>query len=230
MTRGRILLFVALFVVGLIMLMPLSVALPLFGLTQQGFSARAANGTIWSGTLADARIGRLALGDMAVGLRPVSLLIGRVRIDMQSVLGRASMTSASTGFALDDATVQLDTARLFAPLPVTQVDLTDVSVTFASGACRKAEGRARAVFTGDVGGLTLTQGLSGGVRCDGGALLLPLVSQSAMERLTLRISGGGGYRADFIVKSTDPVLATRLASAGFAPVPGGFVRRLAGKF
>jgi general secretion pathway protein N len=229
MTRGRIVLFVGVLVLALIVFLPLSVALSMFGLTKHGLSARAATGTIWSGKLVEARIGRLAVGDVAVGLKPLPLVVGRATIVLQNALGRAAMTSTKSGFAIDNATAHLSTARVFAPIPLDGLDLTGVSVAFAANKCDKASGRVRATFSRDVGGLALAQGLSGAVRCDGGVLLLPLVSQSAMERLNLHIQGNGGYRAEFFVRSTDPAMAAKLGSAGFAPTPSGFVLRLSGK-
>lgn len=229
MTRGRIFLFAGVFLLSLIFLMPLSVALSMFGLTEQGLSARAASGTVWSGKLFEARIGQIAVGDVAVGLKPLPLVVGRATIDMESAIGRGALTSMKSGFAIDDATVKLATARAFTPIPLDALDLTNVSVTFTNSRCAKAQGRVRATFAGDVGGLSLAQGLSGVARCEGGALLLPLVSQSAMERLNLYLRHDGGYRAEFRVRSTDPAMAAKLGSAGFAPAPGGFVLRLAGK-
>ena len=229
MTRGRIFLFAGAFLLSLLLLMPLSVALSMFGLTDQGLSARAASGTVWSGKLVEARIGQIAVGDVAVRLKPLPLLVGRATIDMESPFGRGALTSLKSGFAIDDATVKLATARVFTPIPLDALDLTNVSVKFSGDRCEKAQGRVRAAFTGDVGGLSLGQGLSGVVRCEGGALLLPLVSQSAMERLNLYLRHDGGYRAEFFVRSTDPAMSGKLGSAGFAPAPGGFVLRLAGK-
>ncbi len=229
MTRGRIVLFVGLLLLALIVFMPLSVALAMFGLTGQGLAARSASGTIWSGTLVEARIGRLTVGDVAVGVRPLPMLAGRAQMDLQSPLGRGALTSTKGGFALDNATAKLSTARIFAPIPLDALELSNVSFAFVGNKCEKAQGRVRAMFSGDVGGLSLAQGLSGVARCDGGVLLLPLVSQSAMERLNLTIQGNGDYRAEFLVRSTDPAMAAKLIAAGFAPVPGGFVLRLAGK-
>lgn len=229
MTRGRIMLFVGLLLLSLILFLPLSLALSALGLTGQGLSARAASGTVWSGRLSEARIGDIAVGDVTVGLKPLSLLAGRASIVMQSALGRGALTSMKSGFAIDDATAKLSTARTFAPIPLDGLDLTNVSVTFVGGKCEKAQGRVRATFTGDVGGLSLSQGLSGAARCERGALLLPLVSQSTMERLNLYLQGDGGYRAEFFVRSTDTAMAGKLGAAGFAPAPGGFVLRLAGK-
>jgi general secretion pathway protein N len=229
MTRGRIILFVGLFLLAMVIFMPLSLALSMFGLAGQGLSARSASGTIWSGRLVEARIGRLAVGDLSVGLRPFALVTGVAKMDLQSPLGRGALTSMKRGFALDNATAKLSTARLFAPIPLDSLDLSNVSIAFTGNKCDRAEGRIRATFAGDVGGLSLAQGLSGVARCDGDVLLLPLVSQSAMERLTLYIQGNGDYRAEFLVRSTDPAMAAKLGAAGFAPAPGGFVLRLAGK-
>ncbi len=226
MTRGQILLFVGVLILALIIFMPLSMALSMFG---QGLSARTATGTIWSGKLVEARIGRLAVGDVSVALKPLPLFAGRATIGLQSPLGRGAMTSMKGGFGVDNATATLPTAGLFAPIPLDGIDLTNVSIAFAANKCDKAAGRVRATFSSDVGGLLLAQGLSGVARCDGVTLLLPLVSQSAMERLNLHIQGDGGYRAEFFVRSTDPAMAAKLGAAGFAPVPGGFVLRLAGK-
>jgi general secretion pathway protein N len=226
MTRGQIFLFVGFLLLALILLMPLSLALSMAG---DGISARAATGTIWSGKLVEARVGRLPLGDVSVGLKPLDLLQGRVGIGMQSAFGRGTMTSSGRDFAASGVTANLDGAALFAPLPIDRIDLANVSAAFESGRCKRGEGRVRATFSGDVGGLSLAQGMSGVARCDGPALLLPLVSQSAMERLNLHLQGDGGYRAEFMVRSTDPALAAKLTASGFVPAPGGFVLRLAGK-
>lgn len=229
MTRGRIFLFVGGLLLSLIVLMPLSMALSMFGLTRHGLSARTASGTIWSGQLVEARIGSLPVGDVSVGLRPWGLLTGWPRIDLVRAPGRGGLVATRNDFAVIDATAKLATMRVFAPIPLDSLDLSTVSAMFSGGKCQRAQGRVRATFSRDVGGLSLAQGLSGEARCDGGALLLPLVSQSAMERLNLHIQGDGGYRAEFFVRSTDPAMAATLGSAGFAPAPGGFVLRLAGK-
>ncbi len=229
MTRGQIALFVGLLLVFLVAFMPLSLALSMIGTTGQQLSARTATGTIWSGRLSEASVGPIAVGDVSVGLKPLSLLAGQTSIFMQSLVGRGTLTSLTRGFAIDDATAKLSTASVFAAIPLESIDLTDVSVAFVSGKCEKAQGRVRATFAGDVGGLSLAQGLSGAVRCEGGALVLPLVSQSALERLNLYLQGDGRYRAELFVRSTDPAMAAKLSLAGFAPTQDGFVMRLAGK-
>ena len=87
-------------------------------------------------------------------------------------------------------------------------------------AVSKAEGRVRAQMAGQFPGLNLTQGLSGVASCDGEALLLPLVSQSGLEKVNLRIWRSGRYVAEMRVETADAVLGDALAKAGFAGTGG----------
>jgi general secretion pathway protein N len=221
MTRGRIaILFAALLLVALVLTLPLRLVLP-----DSALSARAATGTIWSGRLQDARVGRVALGDLDVSVRPLALLTGSMRARVSGPLGSGDIVG---GRGVANATIRLPVAALFAPVPLTEIALDNASIIFERGRCEEAAGRVRATFAGDVGGLSLAQGLSGSARCEAGLLLLPLVSQSAMERLNLRIAGNGSYTAELIVRSTDPVLAAKLAGSGFASTQAGYILRLSG--
>ena len=228
MTLGRVALFVASVLVALVLFAPLSVALSVAGVGNP-LTARSATGTIWSGRLAEARIGGFDVGDAEVGLRPLSLLTGPPRISVRSAAGRADLVSSGPSAAIIDATAKLKIAGRFAPIPIDALELTDVSATFSNGRCARAQGRVRATIAGEVGGLSLAQGMSGSVRCGGDAALISLTSASTMERLLLRIDGAGAYRAELYVRSVDPVLATRLLAAGFIAAPGGFVQRATGK-
>src|SRR3546814_13358784 len=64
------------------------------------------------------------------------------------------------------------------------LDMEDVSIRFSGDHCGHAEGRVRAHVAGQVAGLNLSLGLSGFATCDGETVLLPLVSQSGMEKMT----------------------------------------------
>jgi general secretion pathway protein N len=221
MTRGRIaIIFAALLLAALVLTLPLAMAVP-----DRALSARAATGTIWSGRLLNAHVGRVALGDLNVAVRPLALLTGSVRARVSGALGTGEIVS---GHGVANMTARLPVATLFTPVPLTDLELDNVSAVFARGRCEQATGRVRATFAGDIGGLSLAQGLSGVARCEGGLLLLPLVSQSAMERMNLRIAGNGSYTAELIVRSTDPVLAAKLAASGFASTQAGYVMRLSG--
>jgi general secretion pathway protein N len=70
--------------------------------------------------------------------------------------------------------------------------------------------------------------LSGAVGCDGDALLMPLVSQSGLEKINLRIWRSGRYVADMRVETGDAALAGALAKVGFADVGGARVLKVEG--
>lgn len=230
----RVVLFLALLVLALIALFPMRIMLGATGLGSAGLSVREVRGSIWSARLAEARFGSAELGDMKARLNLFPLLVGRARIDLDraetggssSLKGAVSVTRHSIG--VDDVTARLPVARLFAPMPVAALDLSDVSIRFRQGACDRADGLVRAEIQGDVPGLALANGLSGTARCDGDAVLLPLASQSGMERLSLRIGKSGGYTADFVVRGADPAASRALEANGFAASADGLKLSVAG--
>jgi general secretion pathway protein N len=222
--------FLAAFAFALLALLPLRLGLDWFGLGNRGFSAREATGSVWLGAVREARFGQLALGDLGTSLDTLPLLAGQARIGVEGLGGRnlkGAFISSRNGFGVDDVTAQLGLAGAFAPLPLASLDLGDVGVRFEGGRCAQAEGRVRAALSGDIGGLPLPA-LAGVARCDAGLLLLPLASQSGGERLELRIGGDGRYRAELLVRPSQPGLGAALTAAGFAPAGGGYALRLSG--
>lgn len=213
------LVFAAMLAVALIVTLPLAIVLP-----TSVVAARAVSGTIWSGRLTDAVAGRVPLGTVDVAVRPLSLLSGAPRVALSGAVGRGTVSRAG----VDDATAQIPLTGQFGAIPIAGIGLEGVSVRFDDGRCARAQGRVSARFSGAIGGLSLAQGLTGAARCDGADLLLPLVSQSAMERLNMRVAASGRYRAEFIVKAGDEALAGKLGAAGFRPAQGGLVLRLSG--
>ena len=229
LTRMRAVVAIVLFaVVLLIEEMPLSVALPMATASDSGLTARRAEGTIWSGVLREARVAGLPLGDAVVGLQPFPLLSGEARLGFASPTLKGTATAGSATIGLGGATGSIDLAGRFAPLPLGTLSLEDMSVRFGDNRCDHAEGRVRATIVGSVGGLSLPGGLSGAARCDGAALLLPLASQSGLERIDLWLTGDGHWHANLSVKAGDPALAAKLLAAGFTPGPGGLTMRVAG--
>lgn len=212
---------------ALLLTLPLRIALGALGLPAQGLSARAAEGSIWSGRLVEARLAGVPLGDLRVGLHPLPLLAGRARLGFartgadaaDDARGRVTISRHLLG--LDGATLALPVARLFAPLPIRLVTLGDASVRFRDGICEAADGLVRAELAGAIGGVALPGGFSGTARCDGGALLLPLASQSGDERLALRLLGGGRYHVEVALRPADAAAQARLTAAGFAKAADG---------
>jgi general secretion pathway protein N len=231
---GRAALFAAMFAGALVLAFPLRLAASWFGLDRFGISAREVSGSVWRGRLGEARIADFAAGDVGARLNLLPLAMGRVRVDFtregeSADLLRGAISIGRNSVGIDDATARLPLGTALAPLPLLAIDLTDLSARFRDGMCRSAEGRVRAEIDGAVLGLALPGGLSGNARCDGGALLLPLVSQSAMESVSLRLFAGNRYRADFVVRPGEGG-SERLLAAGFAPSGDAYMLSVNGGF
>ena len=197
---GRTAFFLGAFAFALVALLPLRLAAGWFGFADRGLAARAATGSIWLGGLRDAQIGPVPVGDVSARLNVLPLLIGRARVSLgregEANPFRGAATLSRHSFGIDDATGRLSVGALFAPLPVSALELDDVSFGFANGRCARAEGNVRATLAGQVNGVALPSGASGTVSCAGDAVVLPLVSQTGMERLVLRLYADGRHRAD----------------------------------
>ena len=225
----------AMFAAALFLFLPLRLVLGWFGADDAGLTARTADGSVWAGSLTDAHLGQLALGDLKAHLSPWPLLIGRARIELDGredaarpFHGAVSVSRHRTG--IDDATASLPTGNLFAPLPVTRFDLDAVSAHFVDGACHDAEGRVSVSLTTAAAGIALPATLTGTARCDGEALLLPLTSSAGTESVTLRVLAAGTYAATFLVRPSDPDAAQKLELAGFAPTSAGHRLSIEGRF
>lgn len=232
---GRSVFFLAALAFALLATLPLRLAAAWFTLDGRGLSAREASGSLWSGALKEARFGAVPLGDLSARLNVLPLFLGRARLSLsraEEAGGRfdAAVLVTRHGFGLEEATGTIRLGALFAPAPLTTLDLQEVTAEFAGGRCEHAQGQVRAGLGGEAGGFVLSSALSGTARCDQGALLLTLAGQSGLEQVNLRIEGDGRWRIELAVRPTDPATQARLAAAGFAPGPGGYVRRIDGNF
>ena len=224
---------ILLFAFGFLLFMPMRIAIGLAGLERLGVAARDVRGTIWSGRIDQLMLGTTALGSVRAALSPMSLLAARVRIDVERRNGVAddisgALTVGIGRIGIDDVSGAIPLGRTFAPLPVGSFVMDDVTAYFSGDRCGHAEGRVRAQMAGQFPGLNLSQGLSGVATCDGDALLLPLVSQSGLEKVNLRIWRSGRYVADMRVETADPSLADALGKAGFADVGGARLLKIEG--
>ena len=231
----RTVFFLAAVAVALLVLLPLRAVAGWFDINGKGLAAREVEGSVWFGRLREAQFGPVLLGDVDARLNILPLFLGRARLSLHrdaeagGALDGAVLVSRHR-FGIEDLTGQLRTGSLFGPLPIATLDLSDVSVHFEGEQCESAEGEVRAGLAGEVAGLALPSGLSGTVRCQDGAALLPLTGQSGMEQVNISVSASGRWRADVVVRPTDPVAIQRLTAAGFVPGAGGYVRRIDGSF
>lgn len=236
-------LFGAMFVAALIALMPMRFALAVVGLGDYGLTAREVTGPVWAARINEAHVGDVVLGDARAALSPLALLVGRARI---AVSGPGPLVAAgNTGtdnnalrgavevnrhsFAIESVSAALPVGGALGALPVSRLDLSDVSVRFDNGSCSEAQGRVKAMLNAGIPGVALSQGMTGAARCDGGALLLPLVSQAGTETVNLRIRADGRYRGELVVQVNDPALASQLELAGFQPGPAGYMLAIEGR-
>jgi general secretion pathway protein N len=231
---GRTAFFIAALAFALVALLPLRVVVGWYGLDGRGLAAREATGSLWLGALREAQFGAVPLGDLKARLNLLPLFLGRARLSLSrdEPEGRfeGAVTVSRHSFGVDDVTGQLRTGAMFAPLPISSLDLADVTAHFEGGMCTHAEGEVRAAFAGEMAGLLLPSGLRGSARCAEGALLLPLTSQTGMEQVNLRFQADGRWRIDLAVRPADAGTVAPLVSAGFMPSGGAYVRRIEGSF
>jgi general secretion pathway protein N len=231
---GRSLFFLSAFLFCLVALLPLRLALAWLGFDARGFAVREAVGNIWVGGMREAELGPVPIGDVSARLRTLPLLVGRARIDLRRPGEegglKAGLTGSRHGFGLDDAEASLDTGAAFAPLPIQGLDLSGVTAHFENGVCATARGLVTARVAGSLAGLALPTSFSGEARCEGGALLLPLVSATRQERLQLELFDDGRYRIELLLAPADQTMRDRLGAAGFAASGGNYVLAAQGRF
>ncbi|MBA2920127.1 type II secretion system protein N [Sphingomonas sp. MAH-20] len=187
----RVVLFAALFVVALVVFLPLRLVL-----AGSGIAAREATGSIWSGTLREARIGPALIGDVGARVLPLPLLTGGLHLELSRPTAAADRLSGTLILsrnrrAIEGATGLIPLEVSLDALPATSVELTDVTLRFRDGQCDRAEGMVRANLAGGAG---FPASVSAALRCDRGAALLPFVVAPAGARIELRIFGDGRWQ------------------------------------
>lgn len=222
---------------ALIVLLPLRIVFDMAGLGARGVSARAVEGSIWSGTVRDLKIGKLSLGDLDTALSPSGLFGGELVLGMTRATDTPGqpplafkLAKSGESIAMRDASGEIATADLFAPLPLRSVSLDGVNVAFAGSTCSAASGAVRVNIEQSLFGLTLQRGLSGNLRCDGADLLVPLKGQSGLEQLDVRIKGNGRYSADFRLGGLPASAGPALSALGFRQQGDAMAIRIDGRF
>lgn len=215
---------------------PMRVALSLAGAGDAGIAAREIRGSVWSGTLIDARLGALPLGTVRASLSPLALLGGDTELSFartDELLGALSgRLHGDSPRGMSDVNGVTSLSGGLGMVPVDTIRFEGVSVRFdGAGKCVEAAGRLQLMVSAPIAGLDLARGLSGPLTCRDGRAQAALASQSGMERLTLSFDGQGAYRAQFAINvDRDPAMAAALAVLGFKPGSGGFVLTTTGRF
>jgi general secretion pathway protein N len=218
---GRRLYLLVAFLLLLAALLPLRVALDQLGFDEAGLSARAVTGSLWSGRLTEARARGVALGDLGAGLSFLPLLIGEARVELSGTGWKGTVVQSSDGAGVTGLTGRIGPGSVPPSLPIGSLEFTDVAAHFRDGVCAEAAGSLRVEPRADAAALANLGPLQGNLRCDGEALLAPLVSGSSRERVDLRLFADGRYRLSLIVQAGDPATAAALSAAGFIATAEG---------
>jgi general secretion pathway protein N len=224
-------------IAALLVLLPLRIVFDMSGLGSRGVSARAVEGSVWSGTIRDLRLGRLSLGDMDAGLSAGGLLRGETVLAMSRAADAPGqpplafdLARSGNSIAMRGASGDIATADLFAPLPLRSVTLDGANIAFAGRRCSDASGAVRVNIEQSLFGITLQRGLSGTLRCDGDDLLIPLRGQSGLEQMDIRITGAGRYTADFKLGGLAGGADAALSALGFRQQGDAMAIRINGRF
>lgn len=208
---------------ALLLLMPLG-----FAAKAMGISARHSQGTIMSGALRDASVGSVRIGDVNARLSILPLFAGKIGFALQrGVAPYAPGISGSVGKGFggiyaDDLTATVDGKGLMKGLDGGQLHFETFSFAFSGGKCANASGVVRLSLDESALDAVVPGGMIGNAECRKGDLVLPLMSQSTMERALVRIKADGSYQLTLSILEPAPAMAAALGLSGFQPVAGGF--------
>ena len=209
-----------------VLMMPLRVALSGSDLAQVGLSARQVAGSIWSGRIGDLMLGRQLLGTFDARVSPGGLLLGRVAMPFERL---GSPDGPLTGVlraggnlhGVEQLTGTLAVGPVFGSAPVQSLDLSQVTILFADGRCRRAEGRIAANLAISLGPVPLDRGFTGTLACEGQRVRARLATPGGGERIEFFLDHQGRVRGWITIRSPFPGLDTLLAVYGFTAGPDG---------
>lgn len=218
------------FFLALAAMFPLRVALAMAG--DVPLTARAIQGSIWSGQLIDATLDGIPVGSFQTKLKPLQLLQGKMAVDLASLGGERTTATLYAGFGgrgVKGLETSLSTPGAFAPLPLDSLTMRDVSLAFKGPNCAEGSGQVRINLLPKVGPVSLGQTLIGNLRCEGTAVGLNLSSQSGFEKLVLRFMPDGQYSSRLTIKPQAEADRLALMAAGFKESQAGMTFELGGR-
>ena len=216
----------AAFAVALVLFFPLRVAMDMALGRDALLSARQVGGTVWSGRIGNAMLGRERLGTFDVKLAPLPLFIGRTEVSVERLedpdgplTGRFFLSGPSEGVA--SLTGRVNISGLIAPLPIDALQFNDVDALFDGEACKSATGTITAIpaaavryFTGEI---------SGPVACaDDGRVVATLSGPRGGASVALFIDALGDTEAVLTVEGASPLIGEALRASGFSQDGSGW--------
>ncbi|MHB9879573.1 type II secretion system protein N [Pacificimonas sp. ICDLI1SI03] len=190
---ARIGIFVVVMLAALVGTLPLASALDGADLPPATLRAQAAKGSIWNGTLVNATLFGVQVGDIDIAAAPTRLLTGRPALRFSTPEGSALSLSGygGGGGELAGLSGSVDLSSLFPSGPLTgSATFTNISVARDDGmSCSAASGTIEADVGVNVPGLPSggTRSFIGPVACENGQILADLASGN--DHLLLTIAG-----------------------------------------
>ena len=214
-------------------LFPLRIALDMTGVSRLGLTARQVAGTIWYGRLGELHLGDRRLGTLEVALSPAALLIGRAsmrfhRLDgLDGPLDGRLVTGRTRGVV--GVTGRVAIGDMFAPLPISGLDLKNMTILFRRGRCVEADGEIMPIIALPVAGVSFGSGLRGVLRCDGERARVTMTGPGGRERVEFYVHSSGAYRGWISVRGTSSPAAIGLSLLGFKPTAQGMTLSVDGQ-
>ena len=210
-------------VVALLLFLPLRLVL---GFADNMVSARSVQGTVWNGRMIAASVAGQSLGDLDASLSLFPVLTGKARVNVDGALLHGAIVASFAGRGGDIETLNLPLGMAFGPIRLEALEVSEAHIRYRGNTCTKADGRVSILFGSVLG----VRRLSGALRCSGTSLAVDLLSQAAMERLSLRFTDANHYQALLAIRAADTDQATRLAAVGFRETQVGHIIRFSGSF
>ena len=193
----------------------------------------SARGTVWAGRMDDVTIAGNPVGDLKVGLSPLSLMTGQMRLSLR----RTPLADARVVLLKGGRATGVEGLNLRTPIDLTTAGLplsgvvgfTEVAGVFRQERCLRAKGRVQLILAGD----SPLRGavLSGEPVCRSGVWSATLVGPAADGKATLaiRIDGKGRYQLEIMVATVNEVMIQGLLGSGFLRDAVGVRRTVEGR-
>jgi general secretion pathway protein N len=222
--KRPVLIFAAMLVAALLLLLPLRLVLMAGGMADSGLAAQSVSGSLWSGQMHGAVWRGINIGDGEAKLSPLALLGGGIRLGWTGENVAATLLRQGNGGGIEAATGQIGPVTI-GGMVLQRVDFDGFEVVFDGARCDRSGGR----LTVQPGGVLMAAGaMAGAPRCDGDAVVLPLVSADQATQMTLRVRSDATFRAVISIEPVAETLRPALQAAGFQPSPQGMTMTVEG--
>ena len=204
--------------IGLVALLPARLLLP-----APPLAATSVTGSIWQARLEGASLGAARLGSIGLAAQPAALLKGRLAWAVSgAVQGRLWRGPGGSGAETISATIAGGLMPGVASLTLVEAG----AVLDAQGRCQSASGQAQVQLSPALGGQST---LAGALRCEAGALALPLASPDGRARLEL-VASAQGWQARLLLAGASPAETAALTAAGFGRDGDSLVQQQGGRW